>query len=301
MLSNTNDNIYLQFVSDKLNVDWNILLDALDKARVKESENEVKRLSYKRRKLHLDLHSEANNQVEQLIIEGTSLNNTQNNIKNDTQSDDVFSSGEPFDIVSIKNQIRIWRENASRIDQLAKQDLLFYNILDFTNKSQKSALKNILKEHYTIFKHYINKLHSYNVDIKTDIQEEQFRDETNTFTDTTINERHFIMCFVYPLIQLIFNGFSKKKISQRWGGEAKLVCSKEEENQALETDARRASGSSIDAIIELNQLNRLELIIIEVTGGSTGNNHEHYLEDKNKIGKNLKKMLKAIILLQLVP
>lgn len=107
------------------------------------------------------------------------------------------------------------------------------------------------------------------------------------------------MCFVYPLIQLIFNGFSKKKISQRWGGEAKLVCSKEEENQALETDARRASGSSIDAIIELNQLNRLELIIIEVTGGSTGNNHEHYLEDKNKIGKNLKKMLKAIILLQL--
>lgn len=63
-----NSRFQIKFVSDKLNVDWNILLDALDKARVKESENEVKRLSYKRRKLHLDLHSEANNQVEQLII-----------------------------------------------------------------------------------------------------------------------------------------------------------------------------------------------------------------------------------------
>lgn len=76
------------------------------------------------------------------------------------------------------------------------------------------------------------------------------------------------------------------------------MCSKSEGNLALDVDDRRSSGSNIDAIFESKKLNFMGFAIVEVIGGTTGNHHGHYLEDKNKIGKNLKVMLKTILSLR---
>ncbi|KAI8636888.1 hypothetical protein BD408DRAFT_425416 [Parasitella parasitica] len=291
-----NTNPKLLYIMDRYKVGWDTVMEDLEKARVAQTESEVRRLANKRRKTHLYLHLNENSYVESLINQGATIINAE---------DDVFKTGLPFDFLTVKNDIRLWRDAAQRVDKLSKQDLLYYGTTDFTNKSPKSAIKAILKENFTVFKNHFEKLYVSNHDIEctikieklSELMNDQFKDGTNSFKDDYINERHYIACFVYPLVQIILHDVSRQQIRQRWG-EAKLSCSKQEENRALDDDDRRSSGANIDAIIDLKQLNNMEFVIVEVTGGPTGNHHEHFLEDKNKLAKNLKTILKFIISLR---
>ncbi|KAL9543474.1 hypothetical protein MBANPS3_008105 [Mucor bainieri] len=293
-----NGSTSLKMIMDYHNVQWEKILDDAERARLRESEARLERIAIKRRKFHLDLHIKENESVQSLLT-GASSSTALN------EPDDVFSTGPAFDLLTIKNEIKMWRHTSHRIEQLSKQDLLFYGIVDLTNKSAKSAIKGILKDNYSTFKNHMNKYHvfpvtqdcSINLTKLTELMEDQFKDETNIFTDSTVNERHYIACFIYPLMQIIVYDISRQTLSQRWG-EAKLLCGKEEVNRALDVEERRCSGSNIDAIFGLKKLNDMEFCLLEVTGGTVGNHHEHYLEDKNKLGKNLKVMLKSILSLR---
>lgn len=130
--------------------------------------------------------------------------------------------------------------------------------------------------------------------------------------DPHANERPFTAAFVMPLLEIILENVTRKEIFQRWYSmellsahqfnkplgnrfEAKLMCAKNAESSASDDDERRLPGSNCDAVFDIYFLNMLEFCTIEVSGPPSDCEYYHYLEDRNKLGKNLKSILKEII------
>ncbi|ORY92245.1 hypothetical protein BCR43DRAFT_498041 [Syncephalastrum racemosum] len=74
-------------------------------------------------------------------------------------------------------------------------------------------------------------------------------------------------------------------------GEVSLVASKDMDDRELQDSERRSNGSSIDAIIT-HLTTQTEVCIIEVSGPPTKNDHTHFVQDRKKIARNLKKCLR---------
>lgn len=90
----------------------------------------------------------------------------------------------------------------------------------------------------------------------------------------------------------------KKNWYYKWG-ESKLSESKDEDNMTKNDDEPRAVGSSIDDIITLKKP-EIDIFLIEVSGPMWKENYSHFRNDRMKIAKNLKKMMKNILRKKLV-
>ncbi|KAI7899826.1 uncharacterized protein BX663DRAFT_175385 [Cokeromyces recurvatus] len=77
-------------------------------------------------------------------------------------------------------------------------------------------------------------------------------------------------------------------------GEVNLKAKAIEVNRYLDEDERSFTGPKIDLIIKDKKYN-LEIMIVEVSGPPQKVNRTHFLEDRNKIAKNLKAMFKHIV------
>ncbi|KAI9260269.1 hypothetical protein EDC94DRAFT_610619 [Helicostylum pulchrum] len=321
------------FITDKEEVNWFRINDEVLKIKTKNAKARIQQLAHKRQKLHCELHLQAEDEVVGLLVQGGS---STEGIDTD-DADALFNTGPSFSILDIKHKIANWREAAQRIDPLHKQDLLFYNILDFVTTRQDVGVKFILQNQYSSAKEHLSSVFSINnlideevnlllqsvdsdaikkiskkvmkhenneMNCKTsktltklyDLIDTQFKDDLNSFVDSTMNEHHFIMIFVFPLFYELFYDVSQKNIYQRW--ETKLYCAKKNEHSSLLDAERRTPGPSIDAVFIIPFLNNLEFFIIEVSGGPAQEDFEHFIGDRNKIAKNLKIMMKHIISLR---
>lgn len=90
----------------------------------------------------------------------------------------------------------------------------------------------------------------------------------------------------------------KRKWICIWG-ETKLEATKIEENMAKYEDERRSVGSSIDCILRLATTN-MDLMVVEVSGGNSKEEYDHFIKDRIKIAKNLKVMMKHIMRKKLI-
>lgn len=141
----------------------------------------------------------------------------------------------------------------------------------------------------------------------------QIRGNRNVFIDPSIKEYHFASAFIFPLLDETFDDTSRMVIGQKWWvipsnfyilfaysfiillrGETKLLCAKKNEHDALSDAHRRTPGPSIDGLFTIPSINHTEFFIIELSGGPACDEFDH-LDDRNKIAKNLKLMMKRII------
>jgi hypothetical protein len=118
-------------------------------------------------------------------------------------------------------------------------------------------------------------------------------------------EQEFVTRFITPMMDLILNCYNIEKYSPKFifkPGEQKLEIVKEIENGALNEDDRRLPGPNIDGIVKLEELD-LAYCLVEVSGPpcSAEQNYNHFKEDRKKLAKNLKYMLKYIISLKGAP
>ncbi|CAO3640463.1 unnamed protein product [Cunninghamella echinulata] len=113
--------------------------------------------------------------------------------------------------------------------------------------------------------------------------------------EKNVNENTYTMIFLRPIIILLFKPLNN--IFKFLWGEVSLQCKNESDNKILAANDRSASSSKIDGIIIDNVYN-MEVGIIEVSGPNYKVNKVHYLEDKNKLAKNLRLIYKSIEVLK---
>ncbi|KAI8371991.1 hypothetical protein EDC96DRAFT_501169 [Choanephora cucurbitarum] len=203
-------------------------------------------------------------------------------------------------MLELNRKIKKWQESAERVDQLHKQDLLYYNIIDFVTTRPDAATKVLLDDKYTIAMNHFKSLHAPSEDVEKEVNllmcknltaiemkeneickailrvvNKQFKDDTNTFTDPSIGEYHFTSAFVFPLFDELFDDISRKSILQKWG-ESKLMCAKEDEHNALNDGDRRTPGPSIDAIFSIPAFD-VAFVILEISRGPACDDFKHYL------------------------
>ncbi|CAO3681726.1 unnamed protein product [Rhizopus stolonifer] len=264
-----------------------------------------------------------------------------NNFNKKETSDPFIAETEeiPFNMTMLvlKTQFEDLKQNAKRLDNIYKQDYLYYGVLDFVNKVndnytkrllgdnyplwkanlQSKAYKNkrVLKDIYEYVKHILRQCKSYQDikpllkhakdDLKLDTHNliykksalkiiklhiNQERNGLNKRTSTTQNEYSFIIDYLSRIISIIFD-IQSDLWNYKWG-ETKLGASKEEENRAKNDDDKRSVGASIDGIIYSPKLN-LDILLLEVSDPMHKENYSHFLKDRLKIAKNLKKILKS--------
>lgn len=83
-------------------------------------------------------------------------------------------------------------------------------------------------------------------------------------------------------------------------GESNLKAKAKEVNRGLDDDERRYTGPKID-VIGIDRKYNMEIVIVEVSGPPNKVNQTHYIEDRNKICKNLKAMFKEVVSSMEVP
>lgn len=120
-------------------------------------------------------------------------------------------------------------------------------------------------------------------------------DEKYYLYEKNMNESTYTMIFLRPIIILIFKPLSN--IFKFLWGEVSLQCKNESDNKILTTTGRSASSSKVDGVI-IDDVYNMEVGIIEVSGPNYKVNKVHYLEDKNKIAKNLRTIYKSIEVLK---
>ncbi|CAO3618048.1 unnamed protein product [Mucor hiemalis] len=313
------------------------LFSIKEKANV--AQNKLLQLANKRRKTHSDLHLETDRALTSLLVRDPASStpltfNKSSNIDHVTseQIDDFFQSGPNFSMIELKRQIEQWQESAERGDQLHKQDLLFYNILDFVSSRPDTAAKLILRDKYSAFVEHLKSFYIPSEDIKEEVDallkvdeyyvlklcknvvkdlnitdnkdgdiciviyrfvNKQFRGNRNVFIDPSIKKYHFASAFIFPLLDETFDDTSRMVIGQKWR-KTKLLYAKKNEHDALSDAHRRTPGPTIDGVYTIPSINHTEFVIIELSGGPSCDEFDH-LGDRNKIAKNLKLMMKRII------
>ncbi|CAO3595263.1 unnamed protein product [Absidia cylindrospora] len=104
-------------------------------------------------------------------------------------------------------------------------------------------------------------------------------------------ETHYLCTFVQPTLDLAFDDLVGQ-YSRIWG-EARLKTATDQYNNALVDDDRRVTGTGIDGIFT-HVDSGFETMIVELSGASTSPVYGHFLGDRTKITKNLKRMMKTI-------
>ncbi|ORX44290.1 hypothetical protein DM01DRAFT_1411378 [Hesseltinella vesiculosa] len=104
-------------------------------------------------------------------------------------------------------------------------------------------------------------------------------------------EYNYIMSFLYPLLRRLLRGCPQ--LETMWG-EASLAASQEMNNRKLDDHDRRSNGANIDMIVT-HEPSSLEIAILEVSGSPAVPNYKHFLDDRQKLAINLKKMYKKIL------
>lgn len=111
-----------------------------------------------------------------------------------------------------------------------------------------------------------------------------------------INEDSYLYFVLSPILKNLLNSDGIYLLF----GECNLKAKAIEVNRYLDDDERRFAGPKIDVIIKNTKYN-LEVMIVEVSGPPHKVNQTHFLEDRKKIGKNLKSMFKYIVSKMEVP
>ncbi|KAI9366601.1 hypothetical protein BD770DRAFT_405870 [Pilaira anomala] len=342
-----------KFITDKESVNWAKIYNEVLIILTRNSEIKIKQMSYKRKKLHIQLHMEADREVVDLLV-GKDDDKTGDKLTSDDKADDkltsdnktgdddeidaFFNHGPNFSILDIKKKIGLWKETAQRVDLLHKQDLLFYNILDFVTTRQDVAIKSILQTQYSSVKEHLSTIFILKNHLEEEvdtIMEITSNDEIKKISEEIVKKeaentnitQSKIFLKIYELLRIQFKDgvttFIDKGINEyhftmafiyplffnlffnvsqkelfQRWGEVRLYCAKRNEHSSLFDAERRTPGPSIDGIFTLPGLNDLEFLVVEVTGAPAQDDFEHFIGDRNKIAKNLKIMLKFIISLR---
>ncbi|KAI8642043.1 hypothetical protein BD408DRAFT_191806 [Parasitella parasitica] len=143
-----------QLIGDYNNVDWEDLADLIQ-------EEKLMNLSRKRRKFHANLHIQEDNAMKELITSTT--------VKPNDEIDRLFlGTDDMFNPQGIKEEMLNWLATAHHIVKIHKQDLLYYNILDFTARTGSAGVYTIFKDKYSLAKHHYQ---SYQNDIDSEAKE----------------------------------------------------------------------------------------------------------------------------------
>ncbi|KAI7893287.1 uncharacterized protein EV154DRAFT_502332 [Mucor mucedo] len=113
----------------------------------------------------------------------------------------------------------------------------------------------------------------------------------NLQEDDYANEDTFLYFVLAPILKSLLRINSRTALLF---GETNLKSKAAEINRHLFDDERRYAGPKIDVIVKDKKYN-LEIMIIEVSGPFEKVNNTLFLEDRNKICKNLKAMFKNIV------
>ncbi|OAD68367.1 hypothetical protein PHYBLDRAFT_150547 [Phycomyces blakesleeanus NRRL 1555(-)] len=135
-------------------VNWLSLNNSIIEEKTNISEKKILQLANKRRKIHSDLHLQADEAVVSLLVTSST----------GFTSDKVGPSGPSAQLAQSTRQ-----ESAERVDQLHKQDLLYYNILDFVATPPDASLKMLLCDKYTTFMEHTKSLDMSPEDITEDV------------------------------------------------------------------------------------------------------------------------------------
>ncbi|KAL9540789.1 hypothetical protein MBANPS3_009484, partial [Mucor bainieri] len=129
----------LKFSSDRSAVDWDSLVDLID-------ESKLSNLSRKRRSSHTDLHLQEDACITELI---------ESSAQPRDQVDRLFMGvDDELNIPKLTSAVTNWMEKAHHVKELHKQDLLCYRIMDFTTSDSSAGVYSILKDKYSLAKHY---------------------------------------------------------------------------------------------------------------------------------------------------
>ncbi|CAG8674336.1 8422_t:CDS:2, partial [Paraglomus brasilianum] len=107
---------------------------------------------------------------------------------------------------------------------------------------------------------------------------------------TDQSEYNYIITFISHIFDFLFKDL--EHIKSMWG-EKSLRAAAALLNKKQKDDSRRRSGSKIDLIMMLREI-QLEFLVMEVSGPPLEDNHTHFVGDRNKIAKNLKILLNFI-------
>ncbi|EPB90936.1 hypothetical protein HMPREF1544_02190 [Mucor circinelloides 1006PhL] len=245
-------------------------------------------------------------------------------------SEDVFAFSTDTKISNIiyKQAVEAARCKLNYTNDLSKQDLLYFRILDFSLKKEANPLLTVFnKTDYDRFKAefttkipistYVgNTSKSYLARVEGTenkkqmiklIKEEVMAEALGAEGDETVlchsyffglcNEDSYLYFVLSPMFKnLLLNNPRNCLIF----GETNLKAKAIEVNRYLDDDERRFSGPKIDLIIKDKKYN-LEIMTVEVSGPPQKVNQTHFLEDRNKTAKNLKAMFKQIVSRMEVP
>ncbi|CEG82815.1 hypothetical protein RMATCC62417_16815 [Rhizopus microsporus] len=237
----------------------------------------------------------------------------------------------PFNVptAALRTQFSKLKAAAVHVDAIYKQGYMCYGILDFVTKTDNNLTMNLLVSSYDIWKEELssNIIYEYvkgnlgksgstgDVEVlskkakgelrKDDpsyahkraalkllkVHSQQQRNDINLLQSTTRNEYSFIIDYFRKIVTIIFDT-NKNLWSYRWD-ETKFTASKEEKNLSKNDYERRSAGASIDGIVHAHELN-LDLLVLEVSGPMLKEDYTHFLKDRLKIAKNMKRILKCL-------
>ncbi|CAO3674226.1 unnamed protein product [Rhizopus stolonifer] len=105
-----------------------------------------------------------------------------------------------------------------------------------------------------------------------------------------LNEDEYTYLLVRPLIKIVLKDIPFISIKC---GEPNLRCASKRQNKKLFDDERRSPGPKIDMVFK-HKVYKQEIAILEISGPNNKISNRHFLEDRNKIAKNLKHILTTI-------
>lgn len=223
------------------------------------------------------------------------------------------------------------------VAELSKQDMMYFGILDFSQNNKKNTLQEALgKNDYDRFKTEFttraetrasagNTCKRILIRMEEAVNKKQaLKDEKErvltwndgTSKQTTLwilktvklfyfnikpvdyaNEDSYLYFVLSPIFK---NILCNHPFVSLLFGEVNLKAKAIEVNRYLYEDQRRLAGPKIDIIVKDTKYN-MEIMIIEVSGPPNKISQTHFLEDRNKICKNLKAMFKHIVSQMEVP
>ncbi|RCH81233.1 hypothetical protein CU098_005817, partial [Rhizopus stolonifer] len=102
----------------------------------------------KRQEFYTDLHLQEDIAVKEMIASLTTL-------KPKGKIDRLFICvDDKFDTQNLKLVVQNWIDSAHYLKELHKQDLLYYNIMDFTTSVNSNGAHEVFKDKYSLIKHY---------------------------------------------------------------------------------------------------------------------------------------------------
>ncbi|KAI7869876.1 hypothetical protein BDF14DRAFT_1879622 [Spinellus fusiger] len=190
-----------------------------------------------------------------------------------------------------EHKIKEVRSKVKCVAELSKQDMMYFGILDFSQNIKKNILQEALgMNDYNIFK----------TEFTTRIETRASAVKLFYFIIKPVdyvNENSYLYFVLSPIFKNLL--CNHPRVSLLFG-EVNLKAKAIEVNRYLYEDQRRLAGPKIDIIVKDTKYN-IEIMIIEVSGAPNKISQTHFLEDRNKICKNLKAMFEYIVSKMEVP